>query len=94
MKIKHKVYQFYRTKTDMARYLGERYFRFSPHEEKVLQICMGPGEVGGKGKGHNIGVYLISKQSFATNYLAMNQLENISKTIFENRRKQILNLLS
>lgn len=74
--------QFFRVKADRQEYLGERYFRYNVISEKVIQVCLGVGQIK-KGKSNNIGIYMIHKMSFVSNYLSMNYVEIIPKKTYD-----------
>jgi hypothetical protein len=50
-------------------YKGDRYFRFNPMAEKVIQVCVHPGEEK-KGKSNTFGIYLIHRLTFLSNSIS------------------------
>lgn len=85
---------YYKIAPNRREWLGERYFRFDPINDECLQICFGGGsEFRSKGKGHNIGIYFISKLTFFSNYMAMNYAVPISKEKFEKQLVRILQVI-
>ena len=78
---------------DRQEYLGERYFRLDFSSDSVLQICAGSGDTQRRGRSNNIGVYLISKQTLAANYMAMSYLNSCTKRKFDNKLKSVIQLL-
>ena len=84
--------QYYRVKEGRVEYLGERYFRFNNHSEKVVQICLTCGDIK-KGKSNNFGIYLISKLTLFSNYMAMNYLEPCTKKQFDKQFEKVAFML-
>ncbi len=85
-------YQYFKTKKDRQDYLGNRYFRVCFTSDTVLQILFSTGETK-KGKGNNMGIFLIASITFYTNYLGMNYAVPCTKKEFENKRELILKML-
>jgi len=75
-------YTYYTIKSTHQAYKGVRMFRVTKDCEKVLQICTVCGDIVRKGKSASIGIYTISFQSFAMNYLAMSYIEVITEAKF------------
>ena len=59
---------YYQIKKEHQIYLGVKLFRFELNNPHVTQIVLFSGQEK-KGKGHYVGIYLISKESFLANYL-------------------------
>ena len=74
-------------------WLGIRYFRLDWSSDKTLQICLSNGAEIKRGRGNNIGVYLISKMTLLSNYMAMDYVQPCTKREFENRFDKIVKLL-
>ena len=83
---------YYRVGDARIGYLGERYFKFNPTTNKVIQVCANVGEVK-KGKGNTFGVYLIHKLTFFSNYLAMGYVMQITKEEYEFHFNRIFEML-
>lgn len=67
--MKNKIqFQYFKIKKDRQEYKGERYFKFSYECQSVTQIVIHTGEEK-KGKNNTIGVYLINKMTFISNYM-------------------------
>lgn len=73
-------------------YLGERYFRFDPDSEKVVQVCLTVGEVK-KGKSNTFGIYLIGRMTFFSNYYAMNYAIECTKKEYDKHFNKVLFML-
>ena len=50
--------EYYKIKEEKEGFLGERYFQLAFNTEKVLQVCVCPGEMK-KGRTNNIGITII-----------------------------------
>lgn len=74
-------YKYYRIKEKYRDYKGERFFRYHPEDEDVLQVCFHYGKVK-RGKAHCIGIYRIARLSFLSNYKGMSYVERIPKSEF------------
>ena len=85
-------YQYFKTKKERYDYLGNRYFRVDFNSDTTLQICLSSGDVK-KGKANNFGVYLISKLTLFTNYLAQNYCEPCTKKEFEKKFNLVVKML-
>ncbi len=73
---------------------GERYFRMTASSLKVLQICINNGENENlRGRGNNIGIYLIDRMTMISNYMNGKGLIPITRTKFEKAKKRMLKLL-
>ena len=60
--------EYYQIKKERQEYLGVKLFRFDLNNPYVTQIVIYNGQEK-KGKGHYVGIYLITKESFLANYL-------------------------
>lgn len=79
---KTKKDQYYKVSSSRNEYLGVRYFRFNPNSEHTIQVVLYAGE-SKKGKGNTFGVYLISRLTFFTNYLAMGYAEPCKRSEYD-----------
>jgi len=86
------VDQYFKVIDSRQDYLGERYFRFNIHSEKIVQICKGVGEIK-KGKSNTFGIYLVHRMTFMANYLSMGYLEPITKARYNKEFKQTILML-
>lgn len=84
--------QYFKIRKERRDYLGERYFKFNYNSEKVVQVCLNPGDVK-KGKSNTFGVYIIHRMTLASNYLAPNYIEACSKKEYEKQFKKAIKLL-
>lgn len=84
--------QFYQIVKDRRDFKGERYFRFNPLTNSVVQICINQGE-DKKGRAHVFGVYTIHRLTFLSNYFNMGYCEQIPRAEFNNQFKKIVNQL-
>lgn len=87
-------HQYYKVKKDRQDYKGNRYFKFSPDSEKVIQVCVHPGEEK-KGRTNSYGVYLIHRLTFLTNYFLgfESYVELCTKKEYEKAFNQIVEAL-
>jgi hypothetical protein len=64
-------YSYYQITQSRKEYLGVRYFKVrQSFKDSVIQVVVNPGQER-KGRGNTFGVYLISRMTFFSNYLAM-----------------------
>lgn len=81
---------FYVITESRREWLGIRYYKvaqsFSP---SVTQVVVNPGQER-KGRGHTFGIYLISRMTFFSNYLAMQYAIPCTKREYENAFEQVL----
>lgn len=84
--------KYYKVCDERKEYKGDRYFKFDTVTGKVVQIVFCNGEIK-KGKGNTIGVYLIDKVTFFTNYLAFNYVDETTKGIFQKKFNQVIEIL-
>lgn len=73
-------------------YLGVRYFRFHPRADHTIQVVIHEGEVK-KGRTNAFGVYLISRITFLTNYMAMGYVTPCTKAKYDQAFEKTVNLL-
>lgn len=84
---------YFKVKKDKNKYLGNRFFKWTGGEDKIVQVCVIPGEITKKGRGHTIGAYYISKQTFASNYFVMDYIEPTTKKQFEKEFNKVVEFL-
>lgn len=75
-------YHYYRTPYEKWDYVGSRYFKYLPGEDHVVQVVSTSGDAK-KGKSNTVGVYLIGRITFVTNYLTYARVELCSKKEYE-----------
>lgn len=63
-------------------YLGERYFKFDQRSDSVVQVVAVIGEPK-KGRANALGVYLISRLTFLSNYFAQGYAIPCTKEKFD-----------
>lgn len=83
--------EYYQIKKDRQEYLGVKLFRFELNNPYVTQIVVYNG-IEKKGKGHYVGVYLISKESFMSNYLGY-YVDSCTKAKFDKTFKDMMKRL-
>jgi hypothetical protein len=83
--------EYYQIKKERQIYHGVRIFRFEYNNPYVTQVCLSAGETK-KGKGHYVGVYLISRESFLANYLGMS-VDKCTKAKFDKEFKNLTSKL-
>lgn len=74
-------------------YLGERYFQFDYMADKVVQVTLAMGREQ-RGRANTPGVYLISRLTFFTNYVAMGYTEPITQAVYEQKFKQAVTIIA
>jgi len=82
---------YYKIKTEHFNYKGDRYFKFDPSSEHVLQVCFNQGCKKG-GRSNAIGVYEISRVTFLNNYYN-DYAEKSTKREFEKKFFKTINNL-
>ena len=64
------TYVYYKMAPERHEWLGVRYFRVAQSSrDSVTQVCVNPGQER-RGRGNTFGIYLISRMTFFSNYLA------------------------
>lgn len=76
------IYNYYRIKEEHIPYHGDRYFQLNINSFDSTTVVLSCGEIK-KGKGNQVGIYTISKQTVFGNYIAMNRCVNISKKAYQ-----------
>lgn len=87
-----KNWQYYKVRKERNAYLGVRYFKFNYNEDKCVQVCLFTGDVK-KGKSNTFGVYLISKLTLFSNYLATNYIEACTKKQYDDAFNKVVKML-
>lgn len=82
---------YYKIKKNKRDYMGDRYFRFNPMAEKVLQICVRAG-LEKKGRPNMCGIYLIHRLTFIANYLHF-YAKPCTKVEFDKQFETVVKLL-
>jgi hypothetical protein len=59
---------FYKIKEDRISQQGERYFKYNFNSNHAIQVCLQCENETKRGRGHYIGIYQISRQTFLTNW--------------------------
>ena len=86
--------QYYKVVEERQSYLGDKYFMLSYDSDTVWQICFIPGPDVRRGRTNAVGFYTITRQSLATNYMAMNYVKPISKKEYMIAYKKMMKILS
>lgn len=91
-KVKSKTkYQYFKITKEREQYKGQRYFRMNFDDEYVTQVCLLTGEPK-RGIGASIGMYLITKLTFFSNYLNF-YVEPTTKAQWDNAVKKVNDIL-
>jgi hypothetical protein len=83
--------EYYQIKKEQQPYLGVKLFRFELNNPYVTQVVLYNGQEK-KGKGHYVGVYLITRESFLANYLGYS-VDRCTKAKFDKSFKNIVQKL-
>jgi len=86
-------FEFYKIKSDMASWRGQRFFKFKNDSKDVLQVCLEINNDIKKGKGHYVGVYKISRVTFFSNWFP-NYIESSSESEFNEAFERAIKILS
>lgn len=86
------VYQYYKVVDDRQEWLGVRYFKSDSTSDTVVQVCRSTGNVK-KGKSNTFVVYIISRLTLNSNYLAMRYADICTKDEYEKAFKEVFNYL-
>lgn len=84
---------YFKVIKDKNDYLGERYFKINWYTDRCVQVCVKNGSVRRRGKGNQIGVYMIGKLTILSNYLGMNYLEPTTKRQFQNKLDHVIKMI-
>lgn len=84
---------YYRISPKRKEYIGECFFKFDYNSECVVQIRFKASDERGRGKSNNIGIYMIARITFLSNYFAPGYIEPSNKKEFDKKFTTILNLL-
>lgn len=83
--------EYYKIVEKHKEYKGERYFKFNPYKEHILQVCVSSGK-NKKGKSNTVGIYEIARTTFISNYLNL-FVEKTTKDDFDNNLNDLYNKL-
>lgn len=83
--------EYYQVKKEHQQYIGVKFFRFDHNNPHVTQIVVFNGEQK-RGKGHYVGVYLITRESFLSNYFGY-YVDKCSKSKFDKAFKDMVKKL-
>ena len=87
-----RAFVYFKIVKDRQEYLGNRYFKVDWSSDHIVQVCVHPGEPK-RGRASNFGVYLISKQTFLSNYMPLNYVEPCTKGQFEKQFDTVVKLI-
>lgn len=82
---------YYKIKKNRRDFLGERYFKYNDFAEKVIQVCVHPGDVK-KGKSNTFGIYLIHRLTFLSNYFKY-YIQPCTKAEYNKNFNKVLKML-
>jgi hypothetical protein len=83
---------YYKVRKERRDYKGDRYFKFNSFSEKVVSVCVNPGEEK-KGRTNAFGVYLIHRITFLSNYMAMDYIEPCTKKEYQKNFNKVFEML-
>lgn len=83
---------YYKITKEHKQYKGVRYFKYHAHAERVVQVCVNPGEEK-KGRNATFGVYLIHRLTFLCNYLSIGYALRCTKAEYDKNFKQVVKML-
>lgn len=86
-------YQYVEVKREYRELLGERYFRFGYTDDKAVQVCLSAGNESKRGKASATGVFTVGKVTLMENYISMSFVKPISKSKFESKFAQAVEML-
>jgi hypothetical protein len=86
-------FEYFEVKGKYLPYKGKRFFKIGIHFDVCVQVVHHPGEMK-RGKGHMIGISLISKITWYGNYRGPGYVESCTKEKYEEAFKEAVNLLS
>lgn len=84
--------QYYKVVAGKTDWLGIRFFRFNPNCDHTVQAVLFEGDVK-KGRSNSFGVYLISRVTFLTNYMAMGYVQPCLKAEYNRSFDKIIGFL-
>lgn len=84
---------FYKIKADRITQQGDRYFRYNFNSNHAIQVCLQCENETKRGRGHYIGIYQISRQTFLTNWYPR-YIEECSEVVFDEAFNKAIQLLS
>lgn len=84
---------YFKVVPERQHYIGEKYFALSTDSDSVLQVCVQPGPDVRRGRTNAIGIYTITRNSFAVNYMAMGYVAPITKQQYEKHFTSMMDAL-
>lgn len=81
---------FYKIIPEKQEYKGARFFAYDWNSDKVVQVCVWPGEEK-RGKSNSIGISLITKTSFVSNYFT-HYTRRCSKSEYEKELNKLIKI--
>ncbi len=88
-----KMQEYYEIRPDRKEYAGERYFKVQYDSETVLQVCFKPSPVMRRGRSNMIGLYVIDRMTFVTNYYGMDYVRPCNQKKFYDKCSEIVKML-
>lgn len=86
--------KFFRVVPQYVSFKGDKFFKWDVKSGKVTQVCLS-GAKSKRGHKHNtVGLHLIDKMTFFSNYLSGDFVEKAAKEDYETKFKEIVNILS
>ena len=83
---------YYKIKPDRVHDQGNRYFKYNFNATHGIQVCLQNENETKRGRGHYIGIYQISRQTFLTNWYPK-YIDECSEEDFNTAFKKAVNLL-
>jgi len=83
---------YYRVIKERRDYKGDRYFKFNPMSDKVVQVCVNHGE-DKRGRTNSFGICLIHRMTLLANYLSIGYVESCTKAEYDKNFNKVLKML-
>lgn len=84
------MYEYFKIHKTRQEWLGNKLYRVSPDTDSVICVVSRPGEEK-KGRPNTIGIFFITKQSFASNVFMYTDSSN--KTEFKKAFERVLQMM-
>lgn len=84
--------EYYKIIKPRYEYLGIRYFKVDLRSESVIQIVELPGEPK-KGRANALGIYLIARNTFISNYYSVGYAERCTKDQYNKAFQRTIKIL-
>jgi hypothetical protein len=84
---------YYKIKANRIHDQGERYFRYNFNSNHATQVCLQNENETKRGRGHYIGIYQISRQTFLTNWYPK-YIDECSENDFNIASKRAMQLIN